>query len=196
MDIGALECIDVFNNKFPIPILGNLLDYKFYNERLNNYTNDFRYPMPIQFGLLDGFISHFDLESEKLIFYKSNQDFKVGNISARIEVIAQRDSFIDEIINCKERYDIEDRMNNIAMDRLLSYNVNKRMNLITATKKHSQKYHIYSVLYNLLQNAEIEMLPILVYNTSEAPNKYESILDVLIENKAIKLAQLIVSIAI
>ena len=36
----------------------------------------------------------------------------------------------------------------------------------------------------------------LIYNTSVDPNKYECILDVLIENKAIKLAQLIVSIAI
>jgi len=36
----------------------------------------------------------------------------------------------------------------------------------------------------------------LIYNTSLDPKKYESILDVLIENKAFKLAQLIVSIAI
>jgi hypothetical protein len=36
----------------------------------------------------------------------------------------------------------------------------------------------------------------LIYNTSEDPNKYESILDILKENKAIKLARLIVSIAI
>ena len=35
----------------------------------------------------------------------------------------------------------------------------------------------------------------LIYNTSLHPNKYESILDVLIQNKAIKLALLIVSIA-
>ena len=36
----------------------------------------------------------------------------------------------------------------------------------------------------------------LIYNTSVDPNKYESILDILIENKAIKLARLIVCIAI
>jgi hypothetical protein len=47
IDPGALECIDELNNKFPIPILGNLLDYKSYNERLNNYTRNFRCPMPI-----------------------------------------------------------------------------------------------------------------------------------------------------
>ena len=35
----------------------------------------------------------------------------------------------------------------------------------------------------------------LIYNTWLHPNKYESILDVLIENKAIKLALLIVNIA-
>jgi hypothetical protein len=36
----------------------------------------------------------------------------------------------------------------------------------------------------------------LIYNTSTDPNKYESIIDVLNENKAIKLARLIVCIAI
>ena len=82
------------------------------------------------------------------------------------------------------------------MNLLLSYNVNKRMNLITGTKKHAEKDHIYSVLYKRLEIAEIKELPMLIYNTSVDPNKYESILDVLIENKAIKLAQLIVSIAI
>jgi hypothetical protein len=70
------------------------------------------------------------------------------------------------------------------------------MNLITGTKNHPEKDHIYSILYKLLEIAEIKELPMLIYNTSVDPNKYESILDVLIENKAIKLAQLIVSIAI
>lgn len=47
LDSGALECIDVFNNKCPIPIMGSLSDYKSYNERLYRYANNFRYPMPI-----------------------------------------------------------------------------------------------------------------------------------------------------
>ena len=111
-------------------------------------------------------------------------------------MIAQRDSFIDEIINSKERKDIEERMNKIEINHLLCYNVNKRMNLITGTKNHPEKDHIYSILYKLLEIAEIKELPMLIYNTSVDPNRYESILDVLIENKAIKLAQLIVSIAI
>jgi hypothetical protein len=111
-------------------------------------------------------------------------------------VIAQGESFIDDIIKSNERKDIEERMNAIQMSLLLSFNVNKRMNLITATKKHAEKDHIYSILYKRLNIAEIKDLPILIYNTSLDPNKYESILDVLIENKAIKLAQLIVSIAI
>jgi hypothetical protein len=52
------------------------------------------------------------------------------------------------------------------------------------------------VLYKLLEIAEIKELPMLIYNTSLDPNKYESILDVLVKNKAFKLALLIVSIAI
>ena len=36
MDSGALEYIDEINSKFPLPILGNLNDYKSYNERLQS----------------------------------------------------------------------------------------------------------------------------------------------------------------
>ena len=70
------------------------------------------------------------------------------------------------------------------------------MNLITGTKGHAEKDLIYSVLYSLLEITKIEDIPMLIYNTSEDPKMYECILDVLIENKAIKLARLIVSIAI
>jgi hypothetical protein len=111
-------------------------------------------------------------------------------------VIARRESFIDYIIASKERKDIEDRMNKVSINELLLYNLNKRMNLIIGTKKHPERDHIYNVLYKLLEIAEIKELPMLIYNTSLDPKKYESILDVLIENKAFKLAQLIVSIAI
>ena len=107
----------------------------------------------------------------------------------------KKESFIDEIIKCTERKEIEDKMKNININLLLSYNVNKSMNLITGTKDHAERDHIYNVLYKLLEIAEIKELPMLIYNTSLDPNKYESILDVLIKNKAFKLALLIVSIA-
>jgi hypothetical protein len=68
--------------------------------------------------------------------------------------------------------------------------------LIIGTQNHAEKDLIYSNLYKRLEIADIKELPILIYNTSLDSNKYESILDVLVENKAIKLAQLIVSIAI
>jgi hypothetical protein len=70
------------------------------------------------------------------------------------------------------------------------------MNLIIGTKNHPERDHIYNIIYKLLEIAEIKELPMLIYNTSLDPTKYESILDVLIENKAFKLAQLIISIAI
>ena len=111
-------------------------------------------------------------------------------------MIARSESFIDVIINSKERKEIEDRMNKIEISHLLSYNVNKGMNLITGTKNHPEKDVIYSVLYKLLEITDIKLLPMLIYNTSVDPNKYETILDILIENKAIKLAQLIVTIAL
>jgi hypothetical protein len=61
-------------------------------------------------------------------------------------------------------------MNKIELNLLLSYNVNKRMNLITGTKNHSEKDHIYSVLYKLLELADIKELPMLIYNISVVPN--------------------------
>jgi hypothetical protein len=107
------------------------------------------------------------------------------------------ESFMDKIIKCTERKEIEKIMKDIKINELLTYNVNKRMNLITGTKDHAEKDHIYNVLYKLLEIAEIKELPMLIYNTSVEPNnKYESILDVLVKNKAYKLALLIVSIAI
>ena len=111
-------------------------------------------------------------------------------------MIARKESFIDDIVSSKERKDIEERMNKISFNELLSYNLNKRMNLIIGTKNHPERDHIYNVIYKLLEIAEIKELPMLIYNTSLDPKIYESILDVLIENKAFKLAQLIVSIAI
>ena len=87
-------------------------------------------------------------------------------------------------------------MKDIKINELLTYNVNKRINLITGTKDHAEKDHIYNVLYKLLEIAEIKELPMLIYNTSVEPNKYESILDILVKNKSFKLALLIVSIAI
>lgn len=76
-------------------------------------------------------------------------------------------------------------MNNIDMNLLLSFNTHKRMNLITGTKTHKEIDYIYSVLYKKLESADIRKLPMLIYNTSLVSNRYETILDVLIENKAI-----------
>jgi hypothetical protein len=87
-------------------------------------------------------------------------------------------------------------LNKIDINLLLSFNLNKRINLIIGTQNHAEKDLIYSNLYKRLEIADIKELPILIYNTSLDSTKYESILDVLVENKAIKLAQLIVSIAI
>jgi hypothetical protein len=47
IDSEALEYIDEINMKFPLPILGNLKDYKSYNERLNSYGKNINYPLPI-----------------------------------------------------------------------------------------------------------------------------------------------------
>jgi hypothetical protein len=46
IDSGVPECIDVFNNKQPIPILENLQDSESYNMLLEKYSKFFRFPMP------------------------------------------------------------------------------------------------------------------------------------------------------
>jgi hypothetical protein len=103
-------------------------------------------------------------------------------------VIAKEKSFIDVIKRKNGRRTIEDIMSNTEINLLLSYNINKRMNLITGTKRHTEKDLIYSMLYKRLLIAEIKDLPMLIYNISLDSNKYETILDILIENRAIKLA--------
>ena len=103
-------------------------------------------------------------------------------------MIAQEKSFIDVINRKNGRRTIEEIMSNTEINLLLSYNINKRMNLITGTKRHTEKDLIYSMLYKRLQIAEIKDLPMLIYNISLDSNKYETILDILIENRAIKLA--------
>ena len=87
-------------------------------------------------------------------------------------------------------------MKAIEIKKLLSYNINKRVNLITGTKDHPEKDFIYNELYKRLDLSDIQELPMIIYNTSIDSKKYETVLDILIQNKAIKLAQLIVSIAI
>ena len=47
IDSEAFEYIDVLNCKFPFPILGNLKDYKTYNNRLHSYGKNLNYPLPI-----------------------------------------------------------------------------------------------------------------------------------------------------
>jgi hypothetical protein len=54
---------------------------------------------------------------------------------------------MDDIINSNERKNIEDIINQTEINLLLSYNINKRMNLITGTKYHDEKDLIYSALY-------------------------------------------------
>ena len=95
---------------------------------------------------------------------------------------------MDDIINSNERKNIEDIINQTEINLLLSYNINKRMNLITGTKYHDEKDLIYSALYKRILIAETKELPMLIYNTSLNSKKYESILDVLAENKEFKLA--------
>jgi hypothetical protein len=67
------------------------------------------------------------------------------------------------------RKNIEDLLNKIEMNFLLSFNIHKRVNLITGTKNHPEKDLIYSVLYKRLEIAEIKELPMLLYNTSVDP---------------------------
>jgi hypothetical protein len=65
-------------------------------------------------------------------------------------VIAQEKSFIDVINRKNGRRTIEEIMSNTEINLLLSYNINKRMNLITGTKRHTEKDLIYSMLYKRL----------------------------------------------
>jgi hypothetical protein len=57
-------------------------------------------------------------------------------------------------------------MEKTEINLLLSYNINKRMNLITGVTNHELKDHIYNLLFKRLEIAVYKDLPILIYNIS------------------------------
>ena len=66
-----------------------------------------------------------------------------------------------------------------------------------STKTNRDKDIIYQAILNKLELAVIEELPLLIYNIEEDDDKrYRSILDILIDNKAFSLTQLIINLAL
>ena len=65
-----------------------------------------------------------------------------------------------------------------------------------STKSHRDRDIIYQAIHNKLELAVIEELPLLIYNIEEEDKSYRSILDILIDNKAFSLTQLIINLAL
>jgi len=66
------------------------------------------------------------------------------------------------------------------------------------TKDYDDREIIYDCLEKKLEVAMVEELPLLIYNHNleDGGKEYRSILDILIENKALNLTQLLVSLAL
>ena len=90
----------------------------------------------------------------------------------------------------------------MSLDLLFSYNILKRENFITWIEKQEQelKDQVFDAILKRLENEDINSLPMslpmLIYNISRDPNKYRTILDVLIEDHEQKLANVIMVTAI
>ena len=70
-------------------------------------------------------------------------------------------------------------------------------NLFMSAKTHRDRDIIYQAIHNKLELAVIEELPLLIYNIEEKDHKrYRSILDILIDNKAFSLTQVIINLAL
>jgi hypothetical protein len=65
-----------------------------------------------------------------------------------------------------------------------------------ATKNHKERDIIYEAIIHKLELAVIEELPLLLYNIEDGDKNYRSILDILIDNKAYNLTQLIFNLAL
>jgi precorrin-3B methylase len=66
-----------------------------------------------------------------------------------------------------------------------------------SAKIHRDRDIIYQAILNKLELAVIEELPLLIYNIEEEDHKrYRSILDILIDNKAFSLTQVIINLAL
>lgn len=64
------------------------------------------------------------------------------------------------------------------------------------TKNYEDKHIIYDVLEKKLELALVEELPLLIYNFNLEGAEYKSVLNILIENKALNLIQLLVNLAL
>jgi|LauGreDrversion4_2_1035121.scaffolds.fasta_scaffold44640_4 hypothetical protein len=66
------------------------------------------------------------------------------------------------------------------------------------TKDYDDREIIYDCLEKKLEVAMIEELPLLIYNHNleDGGKEYRSVLDILIENKALNLTQLLVNLAL
>lgn len=64
------------------------------------------------------------------------------------------------------------------------------------TKDYADKHIIYDVLEKRLEVALVEELPLLIHNLNLEGTEFHSVLDILIENKALSLTQLLVTLAL
>jgi hypothetical protein len=64
------------------------------------------------------------------------------------------------------------------------------------TQYYEDKHIIYDVLEKKLELALVEELPLLIYNFNLKDAEYKSVLNILIDNKALNLAQLLVNLAL
>jgi hypothetical protein len=79
---------------------------------------------------------------------------------------SKKDSFIDKFSDLKGRKNIEKAIDELELNDLLSFNIEKRINLISGTKNLPNRGLIYSALYKRLEAADVKELPMLFYNIS------------------------------
>ena len=107
----------------------------------------------------------------------------------------------DDVLDCTfvEQENIEkivEVVKNRDIDYILSYSLITKSNILMQTKDYADKHIIYDVLEKKLEVALVEELPLLIYNVNLEGTDFHSVLDILIENKALNLTQLLVSLAL
>jgi hypothetical protein len=114
----------------------------------------------------------------------------------------------DDVLDCTfvEQENIEkivEIVKNRDIDYILSYSLITKSNILMQTKNYADKHIIYDVLEKKLEVALVEELPLLIYNQNLGGGEevggngdFHSVLDILIENKALSLTQLLVTLAL
>ena len=172
------------------------MDYKIQPIKISNNPKDEGY-IPENLIFHDILVTVYEEGSEYISYFESFAKRFTYQTLAKLFVRLTPDDVLDctfaEHDNIEKIVDI---VKNRDIEYILSYSLITKSNIFMQTKDYEDKHIIYDVLEMKLEVALVEELPLLIYNLNLESADFHSVIDILIENKAWNLIQLLVSLAL